>query len=172
MRTAKVAFAAVFFISTLAGASCAPPEPEPPPDYSKTVITGTLGELGAAGPVVSSLFITNSGETLVYLATQPLSCNGLTLSRWLGQTPPETQVVEIVIRGDATVDTFDVPPNEVNYAKGGRSSAFEVVADSGSVTFVTAKESELVEGELRVNYGADEVAGTFHATFCDGGQGY
>ena len=29
-----------------------------------------------------------------------------------------------------------------------------------------------IEGELRVNYGADEVAGTFHATFCDGVQGY
>jgi hypothetical protein len=156
----------------LAVACGPPPAPEPPPDFSKTVITGKLGELGDAKPMVSSLFISNSGETLVYMATEPLSCNGLTISRWLGQTPEDTQVVEVVIKGDPEVKDYPVPPGEVNYAKGGRSSAFEVNADGGSISFHTAKVSELVEGQFTANYGADTVSGTFHATFCDGGQGY
>ena len=153
-------------------AACGPAVEEVPLDYSKSALDGTLGELGVIEPIVSSLMITNSGETLIYLGTQPLSCAGLTISRWLGQTPPDTQVVEIVLHGDAEVKSFDVPPHEVNYAKGGRSSAFEVGADSGQVNVVTAKIGELVEGDIDVFYGADEVKGTFHATFCDGGQGY
>ena len=151
---------------------CGPSPPETVFDYSTTSVEGTLGELGPVQPVVSSLMIENSGETLIYLSTASLSCAGLTISRWLGQTPPEAQVIELVLRGTAEVATVDVPPNEVNYAKGGRSSAFEVVADSGQIHLVTAKPSELVEGDFDVVYGADEVKGSFHATFCDGGQGY
>lgn len=145
---------------------------EQPLDYSKTDLQGRLGDLGDVKPMVSSLMISNSGETLVYMSTEPLSCAGLTISRWLGQVPPDAQVVEIVIKGDPTEKTYDVPPGEINYAKGGRSSAYEVVADSGQITFVTAKPGELVEGEIDAHYGDDEVKGTFHATFCDGGQGY
>ncbi len=159
-------------VSLAAAIGCGTPPPETPPDFSTTALTGSLGELGEVQPMVSSLMIANSGETLVYLSTAPLSCNGLTISRWLGQTPPEAQVVELVLQGDPEVKTYDVPPSEVNYAKGGRSSAFEVVADSGTIEFVTAKSHELVEGQIDVLYGTDEVKGTFHATFCDGGQGY
>lgn len=162
--------AATLALTLTALAGCG--APEPPPDFSTTTLTGNLGELGEVQPMVSSLMISNSGETLVYLSTAPLSCNGLTISRWLGQTPPEAQVVELVISGDPEVKTYDVPPSEVNYAKGGRSSAFEVVADSGTIEFVTAKPQELVEGQIDAHYGDDEVKGTFHATFCDGGQGY
>ncbi len=154
------------------GAGCGPSTLETVLDHSTTNVAGTLGDLGPAQPMVSSLMIENSGETLVYLSTTQLSCNGLTISRWLGQTPPEAQVIEVVLHGTAAVSTFDVPPNEVNYAKGGRSSAFEVVADSGQLNVVTARPGELVEGDFDVFFGADEVTGSFHATFCDGGQGY
>jgi hypothetical protein len=158
----------LFVVAVVAGCG----QPEPPPDYSTTDLQGRLGDLGDAKPMVSSLMIANSGETLIYMSTEPLTCAGLTISRWLGQVPPDAQVVEVVIKGDPAEKTYAVPPSEINYAKGGRSSAYEVTADSGEITFVTAKPNELVEGEIDAHYGDDELKGTFHATFCDGGQGY
>ena len=167
----RTLFVVPLLLTTFAIA-CGPAPTTTTPDFSKTEVTGKLGDLGEAKPMVSSLYISNSGETLVYLATNPLSCNGLTISRWLGQTPADTQVIEDIVKGDPTVQTYAVPPGEVNYAKGGRSSSFEVNADSGSIEFVTAKVNELVEGQFSAKYGADTVSGTFHATFCDGGQDY
>ena len=82
------------------------------------------------------------------------------------------RVVEIVIPGDPTVGSMEIPPAEVNYAPGGMSSAYEVGADSGTVTFTSATVDGPVEGTVTATYPHGDVAGAFHAEFCAGGQGY
>lgn len=140
------------------------------PDTSVTRLTGTLGDLGPVEPTVSSLYISNSGETLVYMSSAAITCSTLQNSRWLGSTTSGSQVVEIVISGDPAVKTF--ADAEVNYAKGGRSSSYEKNADSASVTFTKVEANSVVEGTLSATYGANSISGTFHATFCANGQGY
>ncbi len=140
---------------------------------SETHLTGTLGKLGAAKDIVSSLAISNSGETLIYLSSAELTCELLAKSRWLGSAPAGAQVVELIVKGAPKLSTYDVPPAEVNYAEGGKSSAYEVAASSGSITFTTAETNGVVEGTVTATYdNGDTIDGTFHATFCDGGQGY
>ena len=85
---------------------------------------------------MSSLVISNSGERLVYLSTTAITCDTLSVSRWLGSIDTGAQVVEIVVKssfgtGTRSVDNAQV---EVNYAKGGRSSSYEKSASSGHVT--------------------------------------
>jgi hypothetical protein len=116
--------------------------------------------------------IANSGETLIYLSSGMLTCDQLTVSRWLGGTTAGTQVVELVFKGTPAPGTIDVPPGEVNYAPGGMSSAHEVNADAGSIFFETAVPENMVVGSFGAKYGGDVVTGTFHATFCPNGQGY
>ncbi len=138
-----------------------------------TALTGTLGTLGAVQPTVSSLWISNSGESLLYLSSAPITCEQLKTSRWLGSVAKGAQVVELVLKGDPTTGTLKVPPAEVNYAGGGKSSSYEVGATSGSITFTKAEPKGVVEGTLNAAYdGADTLSGAFHAVFCDGGQGY
>jgi hypothetical protein len=142
-------------------------------DGGATALTGTLGKLGDAKPTVSSLFISNSGETLIYLSSAALTCAQLTESRWLGSVSSGAQVVEIVISGAPALGKVAVPPAEVNYAGGGKSSSYEVLADSGSITFTKFEAKKVVEGTLSASYGgSDSIKGTFHAEFCVGGQGY
>ena len=138
-----------------------------------STLTGKLGKLGAVKPVVSSLFIANSGETLVYLSTGPITCDQLTASRWLGGTTAGSQVVEIVIKGTPTIGTVAVPPGEVNYAEGGKSSSYEVNAASGSITFTAFTAKTIVAGTVKATYDdGSAITGSFHATYCDGGQDY
>jgi hypothetical protein len=139
-----------------------------------TSLSGTLGDLGAIKPIVSSLVILNSGERLVYMSTAPITCDTLSTSRWLGSTPADAQVVEIVVKTSVTTGTIPVGKAEVNYAKGGRSSAYEENAASGSVTFTINDQMGVAEGSVDATYDspAGNVKGTFHAEFCDGGQGY
>lgn len=138
-----------------------------------TSITGTLGMLGAAQPTVSSLVISNSGETLIYLSSAPITCTMLQTSRWLGSATAGSQVVELIVKGDPTVKTYPVPPAEVNYAAGGKSSAFEVAADSGSITFTKASKAGPVAGTFSAKYAdGSDITGTFEAEFCAMGQGY
>jgi hypothetical protein len=137
----------------------------------KTSLTGTLSTLGALQPTVSSLWISNSGETLIYMSSAAITCNQLTVSRWLGSTTADSQVVEIVIQGAPKVADYPVPPNEVNYASGGKSSSYEVNADSGKISF-TAIDAQVVEGTVTATYGSKSLSGTFHAEFCANGQGY
>jgi hypothetical protein len=142
---------------------------------SATSLTGTLGSLGAVQPTVSSLVISNSGETLIYLSSAPIDCEMLTMSRWLGSTPSGSQVVEIVVPSSQARGTVSVEEDaEVNYAPGGMSSAYEKAAASGSVTFTTSVPNGLVEGSVTATYSnpTGNVSGTFHAEFCAGGQGY
>jgi hypothetical protein len=141
------------------------------PVSGATALTGTLGTLGAVKPTVSSLWISNSGETLIYMSSGALTCDQLKVSRWLGSTTAGSQVVEIVIKGAPKVGDYPVPPSEVNYAQGGKSSSYEVNADSGKISFTKA-DAQVVEGTVSATYGSNSITGTFHAEFCAGGQGF
>ena len=136
-----------------------------------TSLSGTLPSLGAVQPTVSSLWISNSGETLVYLSSAPITCDQLTVSRWLGSTTAGSQVVELVVKGAPQVADYPVPPGEVNCAQGGKSSAYEMNADSGKISF-TKTDPPVLEGTVMATYGSNSVSGTFHAEFCSGGQNY
>ena len=136
-----------------------------------TTLTGMLGTLGAVKPIVSTLWISNSGETLVYMSSATITCEQLMVSRWLGAATAGSQVVEIVIKGAPKVADYPVPPGEVNYAAGGKSSAYETVATTGKVHFTSA-DAQVLEGSVMATYAAGSISGTFHATFCANGQGY
>lgn len=137
-----------------------------------TAITGTLGTLGPAQPTVASFMISNSGETLLYFSSGPLTCQQVTVSRWLGGTQAGSQVVELVLPGAPTVGDHPVPPAEVNYAPGGMSSSHEVNADSGKITFTAVTPNASATGTFSAKYGSDMITGTFNATFCANGQGF
>jgi len=78
-------------------------------------LTGTLGALGAIKPTVSSLVINNSGETLVYLSSAPITCAQLMVSHWLTTSTAGSQVVEIVAKSKSTSGTLTVDQGvEVN----------------------------------------------------------
>lgn len=143
---------------------------------STTNLSGTLGALGAVQPTVSSFVIANSGETLIYMSSAPITCDLLTMSRWLGSVATGSQVVEIVVPSNRASGTVPVEDGgaEVNYAPGGMSSAYEKNAASGSVTFTTSVPNGVVEGSVTATYAnpTGNVSGTFHAEFCAGGQGY
>lgn len=153
--------------------SSSDPVPSDIGPIASTSITGTLGSLGAVQPTASSFVISNSGETLVYLSSGTLTCDQIKVSRWLGSATANSQVIEIVISGaPSTAKTYAVPPSEVNFAQGGKSSATETSADSGSVVFSRADSGGDVEGTLSAAYGSAHITGVFHATFCASGQGY
>ena len=137
-----------------------------------TAFTGTLGSLGPVQPTVSSLMISNSGETLIYFSSGAITCDQLTVSRWLGNTTAGTQVIELVFKGAPVVGDLAVPPGEVNFAPGGMSSSHEVGADGGKITLTVATPNAEVAGTVSATYGSDAITGTFHATFCANGQGY
>ena len=135
-----------------------------------TALTGSLGNLGAVQPTISSLFITNSGETLVYLSSAVITCEQLKVSRWLGAATAGSQVVEIVIHGAPVVGTTH---GEVNYAEGGKSSAYEKGEKTDTITFTTFEPKTLVAGKVAATYeDGSTLQGSFRATFCPDGQGY
>ena len=131
-----------------------------------------LGALGATKPTASSIVISNSGETLIYLSSTPITCADVKVSRWLGSIAADSQVVEIVFKGAPTVGKIQVPPGEVNYAAGGKSSSYEVVANAGSINLTKAEAMGVVEGSIDATYASGSVKGSFHAEFCAGGQGF
>ena len=138
-----------------------------------TSLSGMLGALGAAKPTVASLVISNSGETLVYMSSAPMTCSQLQTSRWLGSIAAGAQVVEIVTKGIAKVGTIQVPPGEVNYGEGGKSSSYEVNAASGAVVYTVVNTDGSVEGTLSATYDdGSTLSGNFKAAFCAGGQGF
>jgi hypothetical protein len=141
---------------------------------SGSSVTGTLGALGAAQSIVSSLVIQNSGETLVYLSSAPLPCSAIQASRWLGTLPAGTQVVELVMPGVPTDgQTVKVPPGEVNYAPGGKSSSYEKSSASGSIVWTKGGAGNDVSGTFSATLGTgDKISGSFAATFCANGQQY
>ncbi len=147
-------------------------------DYGETAtaLMGDLGDLGTVQPTVASVMIENSGETLVYLSSVSLTCAQLMVSRWLGDVSPDAQIVEIVVPSDRADGEVAIGEGlaEVNYAAGGKSSAYEVVATGGHVTFTDTVPQKSVAGTFSATYdgGAAHVEGRFSATFCPGGQGY
>jgi hypothetical protein len=142
------------------------------PAEATTKLTGTLGKLGKVLPTVSSLMISNSGETLIYMSSGPLTCDMLTVSHWLKSAEAGSQVVEIVLPGNPKVGKLAVPPAEINYAAGGKSSSYEVNADSGTITFTEVAIKDHVAGTLTAKYPSGSVSGSFSATFCNAGQGF
>ncbi len=167
---------------SVAGAACSTNGGEDE-DFGETstLLNGHLGELGDLKPMVSSLFIENSGEILIYMSSVTLTCDQLTVSRWLGDVEMGAQVVEIVVPTELAVDAVAVEPGgaEVNYALGGRSSAYEKSAGGGHLTFTKMLPAMRVagaigEGTVVADYadGSDSVKGRFQAEFCEGGQGY
>lgn len=139
-------------------------------------LTGMLGALGDVKPVLSGWATTNGLETLIYLSSSPLTCEQMMTegTPWLSTLPAGTQVIEIVVRGMATVGTTNVGflAGEINYAEGSKSSSFEVNADSGSITFTTTEAMGVYEGSLEATYPMGSLMGTFHAEWCEGGQEY
>jgi hypothetical protein len=135
-----------------------------------TKLIGTLGALGPIQPIVSSKVISNSGETLIYMTTAPLTCEELMVSRWLGAFAQGAQVVEIVVSGPAKLGPAKSP--EVNYAAGGKSSSYEKGAKTSGVTFTKSEPMGVVEGTVMATYATGELTGNFHAEFCPDGQGY
>lgn len=142
---------------------------------TSTMLWGNLGELGELKPTASSFVIENSGEVLVYMSSTPLTCAQIQVSRWLGGVEMGAQVVELVVPADKATGTVEVGEGgaEVNYALGGRSSAYEQSAMGGHVTF-TKPLPGTVEGTFVGEFAdsADSVKGRFQAEYCDGGQGY
>ena len=139
-------------------------------------MTGTLGTLGMVKPIVNSWVISNSGETLIYMSTAPLTCMQMQTmgAPWLSSVMAGAQVIEIVVKGTPTAKTYPVGilQGEVNYAAGGRSSSYEVNAQSGSITFTKAMANGPVEGTVMATYASGNLMGTFHAEFCPMGSQY
>jgi hypothetical protein len=145
-------------------------------DYGETstLLMGELGDLGPLEETASSFVIENSGEVLVYMSSVPLTCPQIMISRWLGDVEDGAQVVEIVVPSDLGVGTLHVSEGaEVNYAAGGKSSAYEKSASDGYVKF-TKSLPGTVEGSFSATYTDPpaSVEGRFQAEFCEGGQGY
>jgi hypothetical protein len=136
--------------------------------------------LGPAQPITWTIFINNSSETIVYMSSDALTCAdiaGRDGSRWLLKTAMGSQVVEIVVpTAIAKVGTVDVGRGkaEINYAPGGKSSANEQNAASGSVTFTKIEAESVLEGTFAATYEnpTGNVSGNFHAEFCADGQEY
>jgi hypothetical protein len=138
-----------------------------------TSLTGKLGTLGAIKPTASSWVISNSGETLIYMSSSALTCDQVRVSRWLGSQTAGAQVVEVVVRGVPVLGATAVPPAEINYGEGGKSSAGETSAASGTITFTKTGAASLVEGSVTGTFdNGDTINGIFHAEFCSGGQGF
>jgi hypothetical protein len=145
--------------------------------------TGMLCTLGATKPIVNAYITSNSGETLVYLSTVPLTCAQMMTGGlgWLSSTTAGGQVIEIVIgtlAGGAN-PAVNMPINvailqgEVNFAATGGPSSAETTAASGSITFTKFSAMGPAEGTFTATYGCGGmVMGTFKAEFCNGGQGY
>ena len=139
-------------------------------------LTGMLGALGAVKPIVNAWVISNSGETLIYLSSAPLTCMMMQTMGvgWLSKLPAGSQVIEIVVKGTPSAKMYPVGllQGEVNYAPGGMSSNYETSASSGSITFTMASANGPVEGTVMATYAMGSVMGTFHAEFCSMGSQY
>lgn len=138
-----------------------------------SMLTGTLGALGPAQPIMAGFAITNGPETLVYLSSAPLTCAQMMMGgvKWLSTLPAKSQVVEIVVPGTASAKTYMVGSfmAEVHYAEGSKSSSTEATASSGSVVFSKASKGGVHEGTVSATFPMGMLMGTFHTEWCQGG---
>jgi hypothetical protein len=152
-------------------------------------LTGTLGTLGAAKPIVAA-FTIHTGPVIVlddraariYLSSAPLTCAQISTAGWLSSAAAGSQVTEIVvpsweralgilIGGPAPGKPYTTV-GEVNYAEGGKSSTEEVKATSGLILTTGLAEGG-VHGTLDATFAdGSHLMGMFHAHFCAGGQIY
>jgi len=114
------------------------PAPTPLPGNS---LTGTLGTLGSAKPIVAAFTIHNGNQGRVYLSSAPLTCTQIMMAGWLSSAAAGSHVTEIVVARWEGGIAFSIGAGgqypemgEVNYAAGGRSSADEVMAKSGTMS--------------------------------------
>lgn len=144
-----------------------------------SMITGTLGALGPAQPVMAGWATTNGLETLVYLSTAPLTCAMMMTQgvKWLSKLPAGSQVIEIVVGNPSSTKTYMIGQaaalggGEVNYAEGSKSSSTEVTGKTGKITFTKAGAMAVQEGTIEVT-APQMFSGTFHAEWCQGGTEY
>jgi hypothetical protein len=142
-------------------------------------LTGTLGALGAAQPVMAGWATTNGLETLIYLSSAPLTCEQMMTRgvKWLSKLPAKSQVIEIVVGTPSAAKSYTVGMSaafgggEVNYAEGSKSSSTEVTGKTGTITLTTATAKGVHEGTISVS-APFMVSGPFHAEWCEGGTEY
>lgn len=157
--------------SAAAGSGAAP--------MSGSHVTGTLGALGDAQPVMAGWATTNGLETLVYLSSAPLTCAMMMTQgvKWLSKLPAKSQVIEIVVGNPSNTKKYTIGTSaalgggEVNYAEGSKSSSTEVTGRTGSITFTKAMAKGVQEGTFEVT-APYMASGTFHAEWCEGGTEY
>ena len=151
------------------------PAPAPLPGNS---LTGTLGSLGPAKPIVAAFVIHTGNQGRAYLSSAPLTCAQMMTAGWLSSAAAGSQVTEIVVARSVGAGGFPIeagspdPAGEVNYAAGGKSSADQVKAKSGSILNVELIDGGM-HGMLDATFGdGSHLTGMFHAHFCAGGQIY
>ena len=123
------------------------------------VLTGTLGDLGDLGPIVSANVIEYSGETITYLSTVDLPCTAMAESRWLGNLDASGQIIEIVYKSATDGTHFEVDGTgllEVHYAKGGRSSSYEESAYTGTVDIADRVSGDPISVTPQIRPGSRE----------------
>ena len=113
----------------------------PTPVLPGNSLTGTLGTLGSAKPIVAAFTIHNGNQGRVYLSSAPLTCTQIMMAGWLSSAAAGSHVTEIVVARWEGGIAFSIGAGgqypemgEVNYAAGGRSSADEVMAKSGTMS--------------------------------------
>ena len=116
----------------------------------------------------------SNGGPFVYLLSQPVTCNAISVTGWLTDLEPSTQVLEMIV-GTKTVGTPEKAAaaaaanvSENNYLFGRVST--EVRANTGSVTLTAYMKDVAVDGTVSVQFPAGAADGTFHAVYCPGGQ--
>ena len=153
------------------------PTPAPPSGNS---LTGTLGTLGPAKPIVAGFVVHTGIQGRAYLSSAPLTCAQMMTAGWLSSAVAGSQVTEVVVwRWEGAVVSeigiagTGVPPagvGEVNYAVGGKSSADAVKAKSGRILNEGLGDGGM-HGDLDATFAdGSQLAGIFHVHFCPGGQ--
>jgi hypothetical protein len=144
-------------------------------------ITGTYGS-DPIKPVMAGFWIgqpgnpaESGGGPFIYLFSGAVTCSDLSQgSGWLTSIPTGTQVLEMIVGTTSTGTSVPTASHagknvaEVNYATGG--SAAEARATSGNVTLTSYIKDVAVEGTIDVTFPTGKATGTFHATWCPGGN--
>ena len=151
------------------------PKPIPPSGNS---LTGNLGTLGPAKPIVAGFVIHTGDQGRAYLSSAPLTCAQMRTAGWLSSAAAGSQVTEVVIASWASGGPYSIeaggryPMGEVNCAAGGKPSAEEVKATSGGIAVDPLFDGGM-HGRLDVTFAdGSHLTGIFHVYFCAGGLPY
>lgn len=143
-------------------------------------VTGMYGT-EAIAPVMAAYWIGQPddpteahGGPFVYLLSQAVTCNAISVAGWLSNLDASTQALEMIVGtttvGAAAESSANAGANisENNYLFG--RVAPEIRATSGSVTLTAYTKDVAVDGTVSIQFPAGSAAGTFHAVYCPGGQ--